>query len=176
MMRESAKKEDEYEWRKYGHKVILNSKYPRCYYRCTYKYDQECQATKRIQRIKEDPIIYQTTYFGHHICKRSQKEPQRQITITPESSVVMREYPPFETNPNVPCKKDQPPSSDNPTTKEEDEESKEQTDSNIWKDFMVSSPSVPAIMAADDISTSLPGLYIDGIFGDFHFAAVTEFS
>lgn len=87
----------------------------------------------------------------------------------------MREYPPFEANPKVPCKNDQPPSSDNPTTKEE-EESKEQTDSNIWKDFMVSSPSVPAIMAADDISTSLHGLDIDGIFGDFHFAAATEFS
>ncbi|KAK6121948.1 hypothetical protein DH2020_044302 [Rehmannia glutinosa] len=59
--------EDGYAWRKYGQKVILNSEYPRCYFRCTYKYEG-CKATKQVQRIKENPVLYQTTYFNHHTC------------------------------------------------------------------------------------------------------------
>jgi len=40
----------------------------RHYYRCTHKYDQNCEATKQVQRIQEDPPLYKTTYFGHHTC------------------------------------------------------------------------------------------------------------
>lgn len=40
----------------------------RNYYRCTHKYDQNCQATKQVQRIQENPPLYKTTYFGHHTC------------------------------------------------------------------------------------------------------------
>nr|AYW01724.1 persimmon protein WRKY7 [Diospyros kaki] len=60
--------QDGYAWRKYGQKEILNADFPRCYYRCTHKPDLGCKATKQVQKIQEDPIIYQSTYFGHHTC------------------------------------------------------------------------------------------------------------
>ncbi|PSS32481.1 WRKY transcription factor 70 [Actinidia chinensis var. chinensis] len=66
----SASMEDGYGWRKYGQKEILNSKFPRSYYRCTHKRSQGCKATKQVQTIQEDPPMYQTTYFGHHTCQR----------------------------------------------------------------------------------------------------------
>ncbi|XP_059298764.1 WRKY DNA-binding transcription factor 70-like [Lycium ferocissimum] len=84
--RESTTTEDGHAWRKYGQKVILNSKYPRCYYRCSHKYDKECPATKQVQRIKEDPIIYRTTYFDRHVCKCSLKKPLHQVIISGEDS------------------------------------------------------------------------------------------
>ncbi|KAG4941936.1 hypothetical protein JHK87_045807 [Glycine soja] len=59
---------DGHQWRKYGQKEILNAKYSRNYYRCTHKYDQNCQAIKQVQRIQEDPPLYKTTYLGHHTC------------------------------------------------------------------------------------------------------------
>ncbi|KAK7340059.1 hypothetical protein VNO77_20751 [Canavalia gladiata] len=61
--------DDGHHWRKYGQKEILNTKYPRNYYRCTHKFDQGCQATKQVQRVQEDPPLYRTTYYGHHTCK-----------------------------------------------------------------------------------------------------------
>ncbi|KAH1067979.1 hypothetical protein GLYMA_03G002300v4 [Glycine max] len=35
---------------------------------CNHKYDQNCQATKQVQRIQEDPPLYKTTYLSHHTC------------------------------------------------------------------------------------------------------------
>ncbi|OIW01377.1 hypothetical protein TanjilG_12917 [Lupinus angustifolius] len=61
--------EDGHQWRKYGQKVILNSKYPRNYYRCTHKYDQNCQATKQVQRVEDNPPLHKTTYYGNHTCR-----------------------------------------------------------------------------------------------------------
>ncbi|KAK1399744.1 WRKY DNA-binding transcription factor 70-like [Heracleum sosnowskyi] len=49
----SSKLEDGYSWRKYGQKGILNSKYPRCYFRCTYKHEQGCQALKQNEHKEE---------------------------------------------------------------------------------------------------------------------------
>ncbi|WJX72441.1 hypothetical protein P8452_56325 [Trifolium repens] len=63
--------EDGYEWRKYGQKKIMNAKYLRSYYRCSYKSEQDCAAMKQVQRIQEDPPLYRTTYYGHHNCKTS---------------------------------------------------------------------------------------------------------
>lgn len=62
--------EDGHGWRKYGQKKILNAKYPRNYYRCTHKFEQNCQATKHIQRLDpyHDPPKFRTTYYGHHTC------------------------------------------------------------------------------------------------------------
>ncbi|XP_020271550.1 probable WRKY transcription factor 70 [Asparagus officinalis] len=61
---------DGHQWRKYGEKKISNCKMPRCYYRCTHKDDQGCQATKQVQqKDNEDPPIYMVTYNKQHSCK-----------------------------------------------------------------------------------------------------------
>ncbi|KAL3826200.1 hypothetical protein ACJIZ3_022229 [Penstemon smallii] len=62
--------EDGHAWRKYGQKVILRAKHPRNYFRCTHKYDENCQATKQVQKIQDEPVpLFRTTYHGHHTCK-----------------------------------------------------------------------------------------------------------
>ncbi|KAL4620679.1 hypothetical protein ACB092_06G172700 [Castanea dentata] len=68
--------DDDHAWRKYGQKEILNAKHPRSYFRCTRKYDQGCRATKQVQRMEEDPQMYQITYIGIHTCKDTLKAPQ----------------------------------------------------------------------------------------------------
>ncbi|XP_022721148.1 probable WRKY transcription factor 41 [Durio zibethinus] len=60
--------DDRYSWRKYGQKDILGAKYPRSYYRCTYRNTQNCWATKQVQRSDEDPTIFDVTYRGTHTC------------------------------------------------------------------------------------------------------------
>ncbi|XP_071734363.1 WRKY DNA-binding transcription factor 70-like [Rutidosis leptorrhynchoides] len=61
--------EDAYQWRKYGQKDIQNSKFPRCYYRCTHKDDHGCMATKHVQQLEEESNKFRITYFGHHTCQ-----------------------------------------------------------------------------------------------------------
>nr|WFL37668.1 WRKY transcription factor 16 [Crocus sativus] len=60
---------DGHSWRKYGQKAILDSKFPRCYYRCSHKHDQKCAATKQVQQSEQDPSLYIITYFGEHTCQ-----------------------------------------------------------------------------------------------------------
>ncbi|XP_018727312.2 probable WRKY transcription factor 62 isoform X2 [Eucalyptus grandis] len=60
---------DGYSWRKYAQEAILKSEFPRNYYGCSHKFDQGCQATKQVQKIKDDPPIYRTICQGHHTCK-----------------------------------------------------------------------------------------------------------
>ncbi|KAJ6803886.1 putative WRKY transcription factor 70 [Iris pallida] len=61
---------DGHQWRKYGEKKICNSRMPRCYYRCTYKDDQGCPATKQVQQTEsKDPPTYVVTYIKQHSCK-----------------------------------------------------------------------------------------------------------
>ncbi|XP_052481549.1 uncharacterized protein LOC105764736 isoform X11 [Gossypium raimondii] len=59
--------DDGFCWRKYGQKDILGAKYPR-YYRCTYKHNQGCLATKTVKRSSDDPTIFEITYRGKHTC------------------------------------------------------------------------------------------------------------
>ncbi|KAL6642017.1 hypothetical protein ACP70R_020198 [Stipagrostis hirtigluma subsp. patula] len=64
---------DGHQWRKYGQKHINKAKYPRSYYRCTYKQEQDCQATKTVQRqddgIGADHLVmYTVVYHGQHTC------------------------------------------------------------------------------------------------------------
>ncbi|KAL4368553.1 hypothetical protein GQ457_05G023910 [Hibiscus cannabinus] len=77
----SATMEDGHAWRKYGQKKILNSKHPRSYFRCTRKYGQGCRAMKQVQRMEDDPQMYETTYIGTHTCMDSFRAPQ----IIPDS-------------------------------------------------------------------------------------------
>ncbi|KAI4382916.1 hypothetical protein MLD38_008811 [Melastoma candidum] len=81
-------KEDGYAWRKYGQKEILNSKFPRCYYRCTHKYDQGCKATKQVQMMDDHPTMYQITYHGQHSCREIMRAPQMIPDLDPRESNV----------------------------------------------------------------------------------------
>ncbi|CAN0908785.1 Probable WRKY transcription factor 41 [Linum grandiflorum] len=65
--------DDGYSWRKYGQKDILGAKYPRSYYRCTYRSTQNCWAVKQVQRSDEDPTIFEVTYKGTHNCSYGQQ-------------------------------------------------------------------------------------------------------
>uniref|UniRef100_A0A0E0A0P9 WRKY domain-containing protein n=1 Tax=Oryza glumipatula TaxID=40148 RepID=A0A0E0A0P9_9ORYZ len=64
---------DNFLWRKYGQKEIKNSKHPRLYYRCSYRDDHGCTATKQVQQSEDDDTaspVYVITYFGEHFCGR----------------------------------------------------------------------------------------------------------
>ncbi|CAO2835831.1 unnamed protein product [Amaranthus hypochondriacus] len=60
---------DGYTWRKYGQKSIYNTTHPREYFRCVYKEDQNCQATKHVQQISHSPTKYRVTYYAGHTCQ-----------------------------------------------------------------------------------------------------------
>ncbi|XP_047051128.1 probable WRKY transcription factor 32 [Lolium rigidum] len=65
---------DGHQWRKYGQKLINNANHPRSYYKCTYKQEQDCGATKTVQQYQDcagtdDPAMYTVVYFGQHTCK-----------------------------------------------------------------------------------------------------------
>ncbi|KAK4351227.1 hypothetical protein RND71_030540 [Anisodus tanguticus] len=137
-IKESATMDDGCAWRKYGQKNILNSKYPRCYFRCSHKYDQDCQATKQVQIMQEYPKMYHTTYFGNHTCN-STKIPKHNMITTSCSQFNH----PIEVKPKIRSSN----THDNSTVKEEeskgqnDDVSSSTMDSNLWEDFVPSSPS-----------------------------------
>ncbi|KAM0023655.1 putative transcription factor WRKY family [Helianthus debilis subsp. tardiflorus] len=64
----SATIEDGFAWRKYGQKEILNSKSPRCYFRCTHKHVHGCKAQKQVQKLEDGSNMYHITYLGKHTC------------------------------------------------------------------------------------------------------------
>ncbi|KAJ1273828.1 hypothetical protein BS78_05G014900 [Paspalum vaginatum] len=64
--------DDGHQWRKYGEKKLSNSNFPRFYYRCTFKNDMKCPATKQVQqKDTSDPPLFSVTYFNHHTCSTS---------------------------------------------------------------------------------------------------------
>ncbi|XP_062187956.1 transcription factor WRKY45-2-like [Phragmites australis] len=56
-------------WRKYGQKRIQDSPNPRSYYRCAYRPDQGCRATRQVQASEANPSEYLINYFGEHTCR-----------------------------------------------------------------------------------------------------------
>jgi len=61
--------QDGYEWRKYGEKKINGTNFTRSYFRCTYRDDTGCQATKHVQqKDTSDPPVFQVTYNNKHTC------------------------------------------------------------------------------------------------------------
>ncbi|GJN28465.1 hypothetical protein PR202_gb16592 [Eleusine coracana subsp. coracana] len=61
--------DDGYEWRKYGEKKINGANFTKCYFRCTYKDDKGCLATKYVQqKDNTDPPVFQVTYNNDHTC------------------------------------------------------------------------------------------------------------
>ncbi|KAL8263871.1 hypothetical protein R6Q59_022001 [Mikania micrantha] len=84
--------DDGYSWRKYGQKDILGSKFPRSYYRCSYRYIHQCMAKKQVQRTNEDPTVFEVTYKGQHTCnpttapeKHETQQNSNQLLLTPRS-------------------------------------------------------------------------------------------
>lgn len=67
--------EDEFAWRKYGQKEILNAKFPRCYFRCTHK-SEGCKALKQVQQLEDGSEKFHVTYFGYHTCQNMLKDTQ----------------------------------------------------------------------------------------------------
>ncbi|XP_039172790.1 WRKY transcription factor SUSIBA2-like [Eucalyptus grandis] len=61
--------DDGHQWRKYGQKAILNSEFPRNYFRCAYKINQGCLATKMVEKLQDAPVVYRTIYQSQHTCK-----------------------------------------------------------------------------------------------------------
>ncbi|EOA28741.1 hypothetical protein CARUB_v10024972mg [Capsella rubella] len=84
---EARSSEDKYAWRKYGQKEILNSKFPRSYFRCTHKPTQGCKATKQVQKLEKNPEMFQITYVGYHTCTASD---QTQAKVEPiDHGIIM---------------------------------------------------------------------------------------
>nr|XP_016466550.1 PREDICTED: WRKY transcription factor 55-like [Nicotiana tabacum] len=73
--------EDGYTWRKYGQKEILGSRFPRAYYRCTHQKLYNCPAKKQVQRLDNDPYVFEVTYRSQHTCYMSATAP----TVPPPS-------------------------------------------------------------------------------------------
>ncbi|XP_020675371.2 probable WRKY transcription factor 53 [Dendrobium catenatum] len=67
--------DDGHSWRKYGQKDILGAKFPRCYYRCTYRHSHGCVATKQIQRSDNNSSLFDITYRGAHTCNHGFQKP-----------------------------------------------------------------------------------------------------
>lgn len=73
--------DDGFTWRKYGQKEIFSAKHPRNYFRCTHKYEENCQATRQVQMSEQQPQMYEITYFGEHTCKQAKKHCQERENL-----------------------------------------------------------------------------------------------
>ncbi|CAL4894086.1 unnamed protein product [Urochloa decumbens] len=99
--------EDGFIWRKYGQKDIHGSKYPRLYFRCTYKEDHGCMARRQVQRSEADPSVYLINYFGEHTCCR-------------DDDIVAESPAPFVINFGASTRDGQPSGSPWPSCNEDD--------------------------------------------------------
>ncbi|XAR71857.1 hypothetical protein NMG60_11018295 [Bertholletia excelsa] len=167
---EATTKEDGHAWRKYGQKKILNAKYPRCYYRCTHKHDRHCLAKKQVQRIQEEPSIYQIKYQGNHTCEDTAKSDPSQFNL------------PAVVSNGIPVSQEQlDPSSSVKEERKEEEQSEPASECNMWQDLApLDSPGVDVLKAPElgdaisavhsTASTGSHGLEVDDFFvesGDF---------
>ncbi|KAJ1273823.1 hypothetical protein BS78_05G014400 [Paspalum vaginatum] len=121
--------EDGYEWRKYGEKRINGASHTRSYFRCTYRDDTGCQATKHVQQqpqgdgaICSDPPVFQVTYNNRHTCCNSRSAAMNDVKQeVAEQAPVVLPMPPlvdaiaFERTP-LPCHQEPVSSSSFPTT------------------------------------------------------------
>jgi hypothetical protein len=63
----------------------------RSYYKCTYKQEQDCGATKTVQQYQDcagtdEPAMYTVVYFGQHTCKPSGNDADAAVVIKTEST------------------------------------------------------------------------------------------
>ncbi|PHT36772.1 hypothetical protein CQW23_24472 [Capsicum baccatum] len=80
--------EDGFRWRKYGHKVVKGSSYPRSYYRCT---SPKCSVRKFVERTTDDPRAFITTYEGKHNHGVPNRRPNSEASKTSSKSSAMKE-------------------------------------------------------------------------------------
>ncbi|KAF8397047.1 hypothetical protein HHK36_018685 [Tetracentron sinense] len=87
--------DDGFTWRKYGQKEILGLRFPRC----THKSFYGCGAKKYVQRLDENPDVFEVTYFGDHTCHMSSTAPSLLLPwadIKPD--IVVTTQPPLPTS------------------------------------------------------------------------------
>ncbi|KAG4954897.1 hypothetical protein JHK87_040491 [Glycine soja] len=150
----SCTTDDNHAWRKYGQKRILNSEFPRSYFRCSHKYDQGCRAIKQVQVDQENPNMLQTTYIGIHTCNGTPMATHSAIGSSStewESSYLLN----FDHHDSkVPNVQDHHISSPNLTIKQEfpkedthsDVADHKYSDPNLWSDLKDFQPFKPTIM------------------------------
>ncbi|CAN1248398.1 Probable WRKY transcription factor 3 [Linum perenne] len=79
--------DDGYNWRKYGHKPIKGSEYPRSYYKCTHP---NCPVKKKVERSGEGQIS-EIIYKGQHnhevpqSSKRARDNSDQNVSISSQS-------------------------------------------------------------------------------------------
>ncbi|XP_022887114.1 probable WRKY transcription factor 70 [Olea europaea var. sylvestris] len=140
--------DDGYAWRKYGQKKILNSEYPRCYYRCTHKYEG-CKAARQVETIKEDPILYKITYFDHHTCTDRMRAPHI-VDLDPVESLNLVSF-----DSKIPFNQDHPSYSmiNIPSGKEEPKRETQSTDMSDVKSSLDDSNSGHKIVPMEKTSS-----------------------
>ncbi|KAJ1264679.1 hypothetical protein BS78_08G018700 [Paspalum vaginatum] len=114
--------EDGFQWRKYGEKKINGTSYTRSYFRCTFKDETGCRATKHVQQTgtcssnshpQQQQPMFQVTYSNHHTCTTTTTSPPPQnghAAAAAAAAVVKQEEPPAVLEiprPAIPF--DQPP-------------------------------------------------------------------
>jgi len=107
----------------------------RNYYRCTHR-DQGCTATKQVQRVQEDPILYKTIYYGDHTCK-SLENPQ--IILDPLSPSSSSKFLSFDNSFPTPSKQECPFLSSSFTSSVKRECKEEVPPSTSSNDYLISS-------------------------------------
>nr|KYP53763.1 putative WRKY transcription factor 70 [Cajanus cajan] len=181
----SQTNDDNHAWRKYGQKEILNSQFPRSYFRCTRKYEQGCRATKQVQRIQENPDMYNITYIGFHTCKDTLNLNAPQLVTYSETrdSFLENSHP----HSNIVSNEQQhdPPMGSQSTTNVKQEYPNEDTpsdltDANLWsdlKDFELSNALKIASDNADIGYSCTASRSLDMDFGMFcsHFSSDFNF-
>ncbi|GAU46463.1 hypothetical protein TSUD_402300 [Trifolium subterraneum] len=158
---------DNHSWRKYGQKEILNSQFPRSYFRCTRKHDQGCKATKQVQLIEENPEMYQITYIGFHTCKASLQTPQMvafsadtnwdsfAVNHHPHSKeIVVHQDSPIISSERPIVKQEYPNNDDNTTPQRSDLTDNLLEDNNLWSDFKDFELSKPATLSFNNVAPS----------------------
>ncbi|GJS66369.1 probable WRKY transcription factor 70 [Tanacetum coccineum] len=90
--------EDGYAWRKYGQKEILNSKSPRCYFRCTHKPAHGCKAQRQVQKLEDGSEMFHITYFGHHTCPSPNSFSKNGVVLDFKDS---KNHPYFSSSPST---------------------------------------------------------------------------
>ncbi|CAN6357402.1 unnamed protein product [Urochloa humidicola] len=116
--------EDGYEWRKYGEKKINGTSHTRSYFRCTYKDERGCLATKHVQQkdCSSDPPVFQVTYNNKHTCNNTcttttaaansnerlliKQEPPAVLPPTAIVEAYSSLICPFDQTPLPPCQQD----------------------------------------------------------------------